>query len=86
MFHSVTLKENESHTAILSGVKCFCCALERKCFVENVQECLGLRYFIRLCNIADEDGPRLESWSVVQCTLLNKGPLIRPNIVLSTIR
>jgi hypothetical protein len=53
MFHSLASKENQTCADISSDVKLFFYALKRKHFVGNVLECLGLRYFMMLCNVAD---------------------------------
>jgi hypothetical protein len=43
----LTLEKTKTGVDILSVAKHFTLCLEIKCFVENVQECLGLRCFIR---------------------------------------
>jgi hypothetical protein len=53
MFHYLTLKESETHAGISSNVKCFLLCFGMKNFVENVLECLGLSYIIRIGNVAD---------------------------------
>ena len=53
MFQSLSSEENKTCANISSDIKCFGYALEGKHFIQNVLECLGLRYFIRFCNVAN---------------------------------
>ncbi len=84
MFHSQILKKNETCTGLLLDIKHFYYALKRKHFVQNVQASDISPDFVMLPTI--KEGPRLESWSVVQCTLLNKDLLTRLNTFFTTQR
>jgi hypothetical protein len=60
------MKKNKTHTDISSVAKCLFYIWKEKNFVENVLECLGLRFSsenVMLMRI--KDVPRLGSWSVV---------------------
>jgi hypothetical protein len=77
--YSLALKEDETVTDILSGLKHFTLRFEKEKY--SSKKC-----FMSICIVTNmKDRPRVKSWSVVWCLILNKDVLIRTNRFFTTI-